>query len=170
MKFINATELDRKSAGNTIGRRRLPMRVTSRLRSYSFALALCILATIMSWISRAPSSCLHLGVVICTLYGENGAGLLSIGLSIPKGSSKRFLPPSKTGWIWGFPSAVPSSNYTTAVFGRKTVIPPEPHFASHFRCLITVPRNFTMGTGEDSSKDGFRQRLDSLSNLRQIVH
>jgi signal transduction histidine kinase len=36
----------------------------------------------MSWISGAPSSCFHLGVVICSLYGENGAGLLSIGLSI----------------------------------------------------------------------------------------
>jgi signal transduction histidine kinase len=36
----------------------------------------------MSWISGAPSSCFHLAIVICSLYGENGAGLLSLGLSI----------------------------------------------------------------------------------------
>jgi signal transduction histidine kinase len=58
------------------------MRATSRLRSYSFAAAICIVATMMSWISRAPSSCFHLAIVICSLYAENGAGLLSIGLSI----------------------------------------------------------------------------------------
>jgi signal transduction histidine kinase len=58
------------------------MRLTSRLRSYSFASAICIVATLMSWISRAPSSCFHLAIVVCSLYGENGAGLLSIVLSI----------------------------------------------------------------------------------------
>lgn len=58
------------------------MRLASRLRSYSFASAICIVATIMSWISGAPSSCFHLAIVICSLYGENGAGLLSLGLSI----------------------------------------------------------------------------------------
>jgi signal transduction histidine kinase len=58
------------------------MRLSSRLRSYSFATAICTVATIMSWVSGAPSSCFHLGVVICSLYAENGAGLLSIGLSI----------------------------------------------------------------------------------------
>ena len=58
------------------------MRLASRLRSYSFASVICVAATIMSWISGAPSSCFHLGVVICSLYAENGAGLLSIGLSI----------------------------------------------------------------------------------------
>ncbi len=58
------------------------MRVTSRLRSYSFAVALCIVATMMSWISHAPSSCFHLAIVICSLYAENGAGVLLIGLSI----------------------------------------------------------------------------------------
>jgi signal transduction histidine kinase len=58
------------------------MRLTSRLRSYSFASAICIVATLMSWISQAPSSCFHLAIVICSLYGENGAGLLSIALSI----------------------------------------------------------------------------------------
>jgi signal transduction histidine kinase len=58
------------------------MRLNSRLQSYSFTWAICMVATLMSWVSRAPSSCFHLGVVICSLYGENGAGLLSIGLSI----------------------------------------------------------------------------------------
>jgi signal transduction histidine kinase len=58
------------------------MRLTSRLRSYSFASAICIVATMMSWISGAPSSCFHLAIVLCSLYAENGAGLLSIGLSI----------------------------------------------------------------------------------------
>jgi signal transduction histidine kinase len=41
-----------------------------------------MVATMLSWISRAPSSCFHLAIVICSLYAENGAGLLSIGLSI----------------------------------------------------------------------------------------
>ena len=41
-----------------------------------------MVATMMSWISRAPSSCFHLAIVICSLYAENGAGLLSIVLSI----------------------------------------------------------------------------------------
>jgi signal transduction histidine kinase len=35
----------------------------------------------MSWISRAPSSCFHLAIVVCSLYAENGAGLLSVALS-----------------------------------------------------------------------------------------
>ncbi len=57
------------------------MRVTLRLRSFFFAAALCMAATLLSWVSRAPSSCFHLAIVICSLYGGRGAGLLSIGLA-----------------------------------------------------------------------------------------
>src|ERR1700723_4618791 len=56
------------------------MRVTLRLRSFCFAAAVCIAATLLSWVSHAPSSCFHLAIVICSLYGGRGAGLLSIGL------------------------------------------------------------------------------------------
>jgi signal transduction histidine kinase len=58
------------------------MRVTPRLRSFFFAAAVCTVATLLSWVSRAPSSCFHLAVVICSLYGGRGAGLLSIGLAV----------------------------------------------------------------------------------------
>ena len=57
------------------------MRVTPRLRSFFFAAAVCTAASLLSWISRAPSSCFHLAIVICSLYGGRGAGLLSIGLA-----------------------------------------------------------------------------------------
>ena len=57
------------------------MRVTLRLRSFCFAAAVCTAATLLSWVSRAPSSCFHLAIVICSLYGGRGAGLLSIGLA-----------------------------------------------------------------------------------------
>jgi signal transduction histidine kinase len=57
------------------------MRVTPRLRSFFFAAAVCTVATLLSWVSRAPSSCFHLAIVICSLYGGRGAGLLSIGLA-----------------------------------------------------------------------------------------
>jgi signal transduction histidine kinase len=57
------------------------MTVTLRLRSFCFAAAVCFAATLLSWVSGAPSSCFHLAIVICSLYGERGAGLLSIGLS-----------------------------------------------------------------------------------------
>jgi signal transduction histidine kinase len=57
------------------------MRVILRLRSFCFAAAVCTGATLLSWVSRAPSSCFHLAVVICSLYGGRGAGLLSIGLA-----------------------------------------------------------------------------------------
>ncbi len=58
------------------------MRVTPRLRSFCFAAAVCAAASLLSWISRAPSSCFHLAIVICSLYGGRGAGLLSIGLAV----------------------------------------------------------------------------------------
>ena len=57
------------------------MRVTPRLPSFCFAAAVCTVATLLSWVSRAPSSCFHLAIVICSLYGGRGAGLLSIGLA-----------------------------------------------------------------------------------------
>jgi signal transduction histidine kinase len=57
------------------------MRVTFRLRSFCFATAACITAALLSWVSRAPSSCFHLAIVICSLYGGPGAGLLSVGLA-----------------------------------------------------------------------------------------
>jgi signal transduction histidine kinase len=57
------------------------MRVTLRLRSFCFAAVVCMAATLLSWVSRAPSSCFHLAIVICSLYGGRGAGLLSIGLA-----------------------------------------------------------------------------------------
>jgi K+-sensing histidine kinase KdpD len=57
------------------------MRVALRLRSFCFAAAVCIAATLLSWVSHAPSSCFHLAIVICSLYGGRGAGLLSIGLA-----------------------------------------------------------------------------------------
>jgi signal transduction histidine kinase len=57
------------------------MRVALRLRSFCFAAAVCIAATLLSWVSHAPSSCFHLAVVICSLYGGRGAGLLSIGFA-----------------------------------------------------------------------------------------
>jgi signal transduction histidine kinase len=58
------------------------MRVTVRLPSFVFALVVCIAATLLSWVSRAPSSCFHLAIVICSLYGRRGAGLLSIALAV----------------------------------------------------------------------------------------
>src|ERR1700678_3850282 len=82
----------------------------------------------------------------------------------PIESSKRFLPPSKTEWAWDFQSAVPSSNYITALFGRKTATVPEPRSALRFRCLIDVPRSLTTGTGDDSSKNGPPPRQRSPSN------
>src|SRR5271163_5025681 len=57
------------------------MRVTLRLRSFCFATAACSAAALLSWLSRAPSSCFHLAIVICSLYGGPGAGLLSVGLA-----------------------------------------------------------------------------------------
>jgi signal transduction histidine kinase len=50
------------------------MRVTLRLRSFCFAAAVCIAAALLS--------CFHLAIVICSLYGGRGAGLLSVGLSV----------------------------------------------------------------------------------------
>ena len=58
------------------------MRVILSLRSFCFAAAVCIAATLLSWASGAPSSCFHLAVVICSLYGGSGAGLLSVGLAV----------------------------------------------------------------------------------------
>ncbi|WP_260736039.1 PAS domain S-box protein [Tunturiibacter lichenicola] len=56
--------------------------MTSRFQSYFFATAMCVFATILSRISGAPSSCYHLSIVICSLYGGRRAGILSVVLSI----------------------------------------------------------------------------------------
>jgi signal transduction histidine kinase len=58
------------------------MSVTLRLRSFCFAAVVCTAASMLSWISRAPSSCFHLAIVICSLYGGSGAGLISVGLAV----------------------------------------------------------------------------------------
>jgi signal transduction histidine kinase len=58
------------------------MTTSSNLQSYLVTTGVCIGATVVSWISGAPSSCFHLAVVICTLYGRKGAGIFSVGLSI----------------------------------------------------------------------------------------
>src|ERR1700735_938 len=58
------------------------MNTISSLRSYLVATAVCIGATILSWISGAPSSCFHLAVVSCSLYLRKEAGIFSVGLSI----------------------------------------------------------------------------------------
>src|SRR5277367_5330553 len=57
------------------------MRVTPSVRSFCFAATVCTAANLLSWVSRAPSSCFHLAIVICSLYGGRGAGLLSVGLA-----------------------------------------------------------------------------------------
>jgi PAS domain S-box-containing protein len=59
----------------------VPQMITSRLHSYWFALAMCIGAATLSWILNAPSSCFHLAIVICCLYGGRRAGLLATGLA-----------------------------------------------------------------------------------------
>ena len=52
------------------------------MQGYLFAVAMCVLATILSTITGAPSSCFHLTIVICSLYGGRNAGMLSVALSI----------------------------------------------------------------------------------------
>jgi signal transduction histidine kinase len=58
------------------------MSVTLRLRSFCFAAVVCAAASLLSWISHAPSSCFHLAIVICSLYGGRGAGVISVGLAV----------------------------------------------------------------------------------------
>src|SRR5271170_401086 len=58
------------------------MNTISKLHSYLLATAVCIVATILSWVSGAPSSCFHLAIVICSLYGRKKVGIFSVGLSI----------------------------------------------------------------------------------------
>jgi signal transduction histidine kinase len=58
------------------------MSVTLRLRSFCFAAVVCSAASVLSWISRAPSSCFHLAIVICGLYGGRGAGVISVVLAV----------------------------------------------------------------------------------------
>ena len=65
---------------------------TSKLKSYSFVLAICIGAGILSWILGAPSSCFHLAIVICCLYGGERAGIVGTGIAILS-FDYFFLPP-----------------------------------------------------------------------------
>lgn len=58
------------------------MSVTLRLRSFCFASVVCTAASMLSWILRAPSSCFHLAIVICSLYGGRGAGTISVALAV----------------------------------------------------------------------------------------
>src|ERR1700761_5767228 len=53
-----------------------------KFHGYLFAIAVCAGAAILSWIAGAPSSCFHLAVVICTLYGRKRVGIFSVVLSI----------------------------------------------------------------------------------------
>jgi PAS domain S-box-containing protein len=65
---------------------------TSKLQRYWFVLAMCIGAAMLSWILGAPSSCFHLAIVICCLYGGERAGLFATGLAIVS-FDYFFLPP-----------------------------------------------------------------------------
>jgi PAS domain S-box-containing protein len=64
----------------------------SKLESYSFVLAICIGAGVLSWIAGAPSSCFHLAIVICCLYGGERAGIVGTALAILS-FDYFFLPP-----------------------------------------------------------------------------
>jgi PAS domain S-box-containing protein len=63
----------------------------SKLR-YSLVLAMCIGTVLLSWVAKAPSSCFHLAIVICCLYGGESAGLLATGFAILS-FDYFFLPP-----------------------------------------------------------------------------
>ncbi len=58
------------------------MNQTPKFQGYLFAIAVCAGAAILSWIAGAPSSCFHLAIVICTLYGRKKVGIFSVVLSI----------------------------------------------------------------------------------------
>jgi signal transduction histidine kinase len=58
------------------------MNQVPKFQGYLFAIAVCTGAAILSWIAGAPSSCFHLAVVICSLYGRKRVGIFSVGLSV----------------------------------------------------------------------------------------
>jgi PAS domain S-box-containing protein len=58
------------------------MRLTSKVQRYLLAIVSTGAATGLSWVSEAPSSCFHLSIIVSSLYGGEGAGLLSVALSI----------------------------------------------------------------------------------------
>jgi PAS domain S-box-containing protein len=66
--------------------------ITSKLQKYCFVLAMCGGAAMLSWSLGAPSSCFHLAIVVCCLYGGERAGLLATGLAILS-FDYFFLPP-----------------------------------------------------------------------------
>jgi PAS domain S-box-containing protein len=55
---------------------------TPKLQRYLFALAVCTGAAVVSWVAGAPSSCFHLAIVICCLYGGREAGILATSFAI----------------------------------------------------------------------------------------
>jgi hypothetical protein len=59
---------------------RCQMNTIYKFRGYLFAVAACVGATILSWISGALSSCFHLAIVICTLYGKRCRHLFGLPL------------------------------------------------------------------------------------------
>ncbi|MGA8152187.1 MAG: DUF4118 domain-containing protein [Terriglobales bacterium] len=57
------------------------MRLTSSLRRYGLAIISCAAALVVAGPLDAPSSCFFLAVMVSSLYGGRGPGLLSVGLS-----------------------------------------------------------------------------------------
>jgi PAS domain S-box-containing protein len=57
------------------------MKGTITLRRYGLAIISCLLATMVAFFLDAPASCFCLAIMVSSLYGGRGPGLLSIGLS-----------------------------------------------------------------------------------------
>jgi PAS domain S-box-containing protein len=68
------------------------MKVVSQLGRYGLATISCGLALALGWPSEAPASCFLLAVIVSSLYGGKGPGLLSVGLSA-LAFNYFFLPP-----------------------------------------------------------------------------
>ncbi|WP_158790321.1 PAS domain-containing protein [Granulicella sp. L60] len=57
------------------------MKGTITLRRYGLAVISCVLATMAAFFLDAPASCFCFAIMVSSLYGGRGPGLLSIGLS-----------------------------------------------------------------------------------------
>jgi signal transduction histidine kinase len=57
------------------------VKVLSQIRLYGLAAISCGLALAVAWPLDAPSSCFFLAVIVSSLYGGRGPGLLAVGLS-----------------------------------------------------------------------------------------
>src|SRR5438128_11494199 len=57
------------------------MKVRSQLRPYALATASCGIALAVAWPIDAPASCFLLAVMVSSLFGGLGPGLLSVALS-----------------------------------------------------------------------------------------